>query len=51
MSPSKDGPSIQEEDFVLPLPVGGFWLPEVAPGTEIRGYVYDVQTGKLRPVA
>lgn len=21
------------------------------PGTEIRGYVYDVQTGKLRPVA
>jgi hypothetical protein len=51
VSPSSEGPSIKEADFVLPLPVGGFWLPELPPGTEIRAALGELSEHSFSPFA
>jgi hypothetical protein len=51
VSPSTEGPNVKEADFVLPLPVGGFWLPAMPPGTEIRAALGELSEHSFSPFA
>jgi hypothetical protein len=49
--PSLEGPLVEEQDHVLALPVGGFWLSRYAPGTEVRAAVGELSNGGFSPLA
>jgi hypothetical protein len=48
--PANHGATIEEEDHLITLPVGGFWLPRLAPGTEIRAALGELSNGTFSPV-
>jgi len=49
--PSLEGPVVDEQDHVLGLPVGGFWLSRHAPGTEVRAVVGELSSEGFSPIA
>ena len=50
VQPSLQGPSVEEQDYALTLPVGGFWLPRTAPGTEVRAAVGELSSAGFAPL-
>jgi hypothetical protein len=48
--PATGGAAVEEEDHLVTLPVGGFWLPRLAPGAEVRAAIGDVSNGSFSPV-
>jgi hypothetical protein len=48
--PSAHGATIEEEDHRLTRPVGGFWLPRLAPGTEVRAALGELRHDGFAPV-
>jgi hypothetical protein len=48
--PAAHGATIEEEDHRLTRPVGGFWLPRLAPGTEVRAALGELHHDGFAPV-
>jgi hypothetical protein len=48
--PSEQGPVVDEQDYVLPVAVGGVWLARMTPGTEVRAAVGDISGDGFTPV-
>jgi hypothetical protein len=48
--PAEQGPVIDEQDYALPVPVGGVWLARMTPGTEVRAAVGEVSGDGFTPV-
>ncbi len=50
VSPTPEGPLVDEQDFPLTLAVGGVWLSRFTPGTEVRAAVGEVTDGSFAPL-
>jgi hypothetical protein len=48
--PTAHGATVEEEDHRLTRPVGGFWLPRLAPGTEVRAALGELHHDGFAPV-
>lgn len=48
--PSEQGPVVDEQDYPLPVAVGGVWLGRMTPGTEVRAAVGEVSGDGFSPV-
>jgi hypothetical protein len=51
VSPEHHGASIEERDYPVPLPVGGFWLSRTVLGSEVRAAVGELSHEGFSPVA
>jgi hypothetical protein len=50
VSPSKQGPAIEEADYPLPFAVGGFWLSRTALGSEVRAALGEISSDGFSPL-
>ena len=48
--PSDQGPVVDEQDYALPVAVGGMWLSRMTPGTEVRAAVGEVSADGFTPL-
>jgi hypothetical protein len=49
--PSLEGPEVEEQDHLLTIAVGGFWLSRQTPGTEVRAALGELSREGFSPLA